>query len=331
MSVNLITDTFDRRHEYLRISLTDRCNLRCKYCMPAEGIPIRPREEILKIDEILALARIFVVLGVHKIRLTGGEPLVRKGVEELCSQLSAIPGLTTLALSTNGILLEEKAETLHAAGVRHINISLDTLRPERFEHISLRGGFDRVLAGISAASKTGFASVKINTVVMRDFNDDELPDFISFAVDKSLNVRFIEYMPFLGNRWNEVRFISYGEMKERISRRHQLIPILREEGVRGTAKEYRVAGTDAVIGFIPTISERFCDSCNRLRLTADGKLRNCLFAREETDLKLLLRSGAKQRDIERAIQACVIAKWERHPDIQELAHSGNAAMVTIGG
>jgi cyclic pyranopterin phosphate synthase len=329
--MNRLVDSFNRRHTYLRISLTDRCNLRCRYCMPPEGIQSRPKEELLSFDEIETLAGVLVDLGIRKIRLTGGEPLVRRGVEDLCARLSAIPGLETLAVSTNGILLEEKADALLGAGVRQVNISLDTHRPDRFQQVALRPGHDSVLRGIAAAIGAGFDSVKINTVVMKGFNDDELLEFVGFAVKLSLNVRFIEYMPFLGNAWDSVRFLSYEQMREIIGSRYRLVPVVDDSPIPGPATSFRVEGSDAVIGFITTMSQHFCHACNRLRLTADGKLRTCLFAHDEVDLKTLLRDGAGHVGIEQAIQAALSLKWEQHPDADGLLALQDKAMVAIGG
>lgn len=329
--MNKLKDQFGRRHEYLRISVTDRCNLRCRYCMPAEGVEMQPHEELLTFDEIDALTRVFVDLGIHKVRLTGGEPLVRRDIEHLCRKLGKIPKLEALAISTNGVLLPEKAKALHWAGVEHINISLDTLRPDRFEYIAFRHKLEDVLRGIEAAYRAGFHSVKINTVVMKGFNDDELFDFVDFAKFFSLNVRFIEYMPFLGNCWDSVKLMPYSEMFEMITSRYQLVPVRDGSIFAGPAKEFRIDDCGAVIGFITTMTDRFCHSCNRLRLTADGKLRNCLFAEDEVDLKRLLRSGADRYEIESAIRSNVFQKWERHPDTHELLRQSNRAMVAIGG
>jgi len=227
--------------------------------------------------------------------------------------------------------LEEKAQPLKDAGVQQLNISLDTLRPDRFHVIALRPGHGAVLRGIEVALRVGLSSVKINTVVMKGFNDDELLDFVEFAGAHALNVRFIEYMPFWGNGWNEVQFISYREMREIIETKFHLVSVHQNGGIQGPAKEFRVAGSSGIIGFVTTMSEPFCAHCNRLRLTADGKLRNCLFAGEHVDLKRLLRSGARRDVIEDAIRAAVILKWERHPDEAELLATQNRAMVAIGG
>jgi cyclic pyranopterin phosphate synthase len=299
--------------------------------MPQGGVDLRHKEELLCFDEIVRLAEIFVDLGIKKVRLTGGEPLVRKGVETLCSHLAGIPGVQSLGLSTNGVRLAEMARALRESGVQQLNVSLDTLRRDRFQLVTLREEFDSVLRGVEEAQSVGFASLKVNTVIMRGFNDDELLDFTEFAAARSLNVRFIEYMPFLGNGWNEVNFISYHKMKEIIESKYYLIPVKPDGIIHGPAKEFRIAGSSAVIGFITTMSEHFCTACNRLRLTADGRLRSCLFAREEVDLKRLLRAGASKDVIEDSIRAAVILKWERHPDPGELITAQNRSMVAIGG
>ena len=329
--MNRLVDNFGRTHDYLRISITDRCNLRCRYCMPPGGVDLNPKSELLTFDEIVRLAEIFVNLGIKKIRLTGGEPLVRKGVEELCSRLAGIAGVQALGLSTNGVRLFEMAKSLRNSGVRYLNVSLDTLRQDRFQRLALRTGFDAVLQGIDKARSVGFPSLKVNTVVMRGFNDDELLDFVEFANRFALNVRFIEYMPFWGNGWNEVQFMPYREMKEIIETKYHLVPLQRNGTIQGPAREFQLAGSNAVIGFITTMSEHFCADCNRLRLTADGRLRNCVFARDGVDLKRLLRCGASRAEIEESIRAAVILKWEKHPDVDELVAGQDRAMVTIGG
>ena len=329
--MNVLTDQFGRRHEYLRISITDRCNLRCRYCMPPHGVDLSPKEELLAFDEIVRLAEIFVGLGIKKIRLTGGEPLVRKGVEKLCARLMGIPGVQTLGLSTNGVYLVEMAKVLKHSGVEHLNVSLDTLRPDRFQQIAMRRELDSVLRGIDEAQSVGFPSLKVNTVIMRGFNDDELIDFVEFANAHALNIRFIEYMPFWGNGWSEVKFLSYRAMKEIIETKYSLVPVQRNGIIHGPAKEFQVAGGDGIIGFITTMSEHFCADCNRLRLTADGRFRNCLFARDTVDLKRLLRAGAARDIIEDSIRAAVLLKWEKHPDARELIQNQNRPMIAIGG
>lgn len=330
-TVNLV-DQFGRQHIYLRISLTERCNFRCQYCMPPEGIPLQPRDNMLSFEEVITLARVFIGMGVKKIRLTGGEPLVRKDVVDLCKRLSAIGGLEKLALTTNGSRLTQMAEELRSSGVKQINISLDSLRPDRFSRITLRNELAGVLSGIDSAMKARFESLKINVVLMRGVNDDELIDFVDFAVDRSLNIRFIEYMPFRGNGWSEARFMPYREMLEVIQTKYVLTPSsAHKNGTTGLAKDFCVEGSQAMIGFITTMSEHFCDSCNRLRLTADGKMKNCLFAESDLDLKALLRSGVVEYEIEKAILAHLQEKWGEHPDVLTILDSQHRPMITMGG
>jgi cyclic pyranopterin phosphate synthase len=256
---------------------------------------------------------------------------VRTDIEDLCKRLARIPKLESLAISTNGVLLHEKAKALRWAGVNNVNISLDTLRQERFDHVAVRCKLEDVLRGIEAAYGIGFRSVKINTVVMKGFNDDELLEFVDFAKFFGLSLRFIEYMPFPGNAWDDVRLMTYREMREVIESRYQLSPLQRNDSLVGPAKEFRVEGTSATIGFITTMTEHFCHTCNRLRLTADGKLRNCLFAQDDMDLKQLLRFGASRDIIESAIRSTVMHKWEKRPDTQQLLRTQDRAMVAIGG
>jgi cyclic pyranopterin phosphate synthase len=327
----VLTDRFGRLHNYLRISVTDRCNLRCRYCMPPHGIALVARDELLTFDEIICLASIFVDLGVRKIRVTGGEPLVRKGIEDLCARLATIAGLQTLALSTNGVLLEEKVDALRRAGVRQLNVSLDSLKPDRFEAMARRQQFAEVLRGIEAAVDAGFDAVKINTVVMRGFNDDELLDFVEFAQALSLHLRFIEYMPFVDNAWTAEKLMPYREMMKAITARYELTPLTSEAEVKGPAKEFRVGNSSATVGFITTMSDPFCGDCSRLRLAADGTMRNCLFSTEPFDLKRLLRAGASRDVIEDTIRAAVILKWKQHPGAEALSSNPHQAMTAIGG
>lgn len=299
--------------------------------MPAEGIELASKDEILSFAEILELATLFVELGIRKIRLTGGEPLVRKGIESLCENLSALQGIESLGITTNGVLLREKASALKRAGVQEVNISLDTLQPERFHKITMREEYNTVRNGILSALGVGFRSVKINTVVMKGFNDDELLDFVDFAISHSLNLRFIEYMPFLGNRWSKAQSLPYREMKDIVETKYNLIPIESSYPLQGPARDFQIDGTTAIIGFISTMSESTCTSCNRLRLTADGKLRNCLFSQSECDLKTLLRSGADDDHLKHAIMATTALKWESRPHVYELLRIQNRAMTAIGG
>lgn len=326
----LLTDTFGRRHTYLRISLTERCNLRCQYCMPEEGVPLKPKDEILTFEEIVRLARLFVAEGVDKLRLTGGEPLVRKDIEALAEQLGALPGLKMLALTTNGLLLPKKLPRLHAAGVNLLNISLDTLRPDRFRHITRRDGLETVQEAIRLALDLGYDPVKINCVVMRGVNDDELADFVAMTADAPVEVRFIEYMPFDGNGWTDRQMMPYAEMIAHLEVRFPTLERL-ADGPNDTSKTYRVPGFRGRVGFITSMSEHFCSTCNRLRLTADGHLKVCLFGASEVSLRDLLRAGATDDDLRPILHAAVQRKKAAHAGMYEIARTENRPMILIGG
>ena len=328
---SILTDSFGRRHEYLRISVTERCNLRCKYCMPAEGIKIKPKDELLTFDEIEKISKIFVSLGVKKIRITGGEPLVRKDLPNLLKNISQFNGLESLALSTNGLLLGNYIHDLKNSGVTKINVSLDSLKADKFNYITRSNNLENILEGIDKSIEAGFKNLKINVVVMRGFNDDEILDFINFGIEKKLNIRFIEYMPFNGNGWNEFKMIPYWEIKNIIEEKYQLKNIITNEVVPGPAKEFKIVGTEATVGFISTMSEHFCSSCNRLRLTSDGKLRNCLFAKDGVDLKKMIRENSSDAEIFSSIKNELNLKWEEHPDAKTLTELNDRSMVAIGG
>ena len=326
----MLTDTFGRHHTYLRISLTERCNLRCQYCMPAEGVPLQAQEKILTFEEIERIARLFVAEGVNKIRLTGGEPLVRKDVDDLIRRIGRIDGLKTFAITTNGLLLPKKLPALHAAGVNLLNISLDTLDPAKFEFITRRKGFDLVMQAIEMATEYGYRPVKINCVVMRSFNDNELGDFVELTKEHPVEVRFIEYMPFDGNGWNDGRFMPYGEMIELIEASHPTLKRL-EDGPNETSKTYRAEGYAGRVGFITSMSEHFCGSCNRLRITADGNLKVCLFGNAEVSLRDAMRDGVTDDELRNIIGAAVLRKKAKHAGMYEIASSENRPMILIGG
>ncbi len=328
--MNPLIDGFGRRHTYLRIAVTDRCNLRCTYCMPPEGIPWRPPAEILRFEEIERLVGILARLGVRKVRLTGGEPTVRQGIEDLVARLAGVPGIETLAMTTNGVLLARKADALRASGLTALNVSLDTLRPERFEQITRRTRLADVLSGIEAALAAGFAPLKVNVVVMRGVNGDELLDFVALAGERALNVRFIEYMPFSGNGWDAGRFLPAQAMRERIAARYSLRAL--DEGSPGAqvAKDYLLGGGPGIVSFITPLSEEFCGTCSRLRLTADGCIRTCLFAPAEVSLRDALRSGATDDALADLIARALWRKPAGHHALGETAGSGRA-MVQIGG
>ena len=325
-----LTDSFGRRHTYLRISLTERCNLRCQYCMPADGIALSPRDHILTFEEIERLARLFVRLGVDKIRLTGGEPLVRKDAEALAERIGAIEGLRTLSITTNGLLLVQKLPVLLRAGLKQVNISLDTLREDRFREITRRPGLERVLSAIHASIAAGIPEVKVNCVVMRDVNEDEVLDFVALTRDLPIEVRFIEYMPFTGNGWGEDGFVSYRDMQQRVEEVH---PDLTADEVdpHGTARTFRVPGFAGRIGFIASMSDAFCSGCNRLRLMADGSLKVCLFGGAEVSLRDAMRAGASDVDLVELIDGAVNRKKAAHAGMLNLPQLENRPMILIGG
>lgn len=326
----MFTDSFGRQHTYLRISVTERCDLRCRYCMPAEGVPLTPRDQVLSFEEIVRLARIFVKGGISKIRLTGGEPLVRKDLDNLVAMISEIDGLQQLAMTTNGMLFDRKAEVLKKNGLQSLNISLDTMREDRFEAITRRKGVDKVLAAIDLALELGYSPVKINSVVLRGVNDDELADFARLSIDRPLHIRFIEYMPFQGNGWDHDKFVSYTEMIDRLEQAGCSLERI-SDAPNDTAKNYRLPGASGSIGFISSMSEHFCGSCNRLRLTADGHLKVCLFGNAEVSLMQMLRSGRSDSDISKAISDAVMRKKASHNGMENIAREENRPMILIGG
>lgn len=325
-----LVDTYNRAHTYLRMAITDRCNLRCAYCMPEEGISWRPREEILTLEELLRVARICATLGVRKVRLTGGEPTLRHGVEQLIRWLTAVPGIETVALTTNGVLLREMAQPLCDAGVTHLNISLDTLRAARFVRIARRDELARVLNGIDAAITAGFRSVKLNVVVLAGLNDDELPDFVEFVRDRAINVRFIEEMPMPGNRRGEAGGIAAPLMKQRLDAHYMLLPMERADP-NAVAMDYRIDGIRGTISFITPLSEAFCVQCSRLRLTADGSIKSCLFHPAEVNLRHALRTEAADDDIIALIREAIARKPFSHPPAEDLAVANYRLMSEIGG
>ena len=331
---NLLTDSFGRRHTYLRIGLTERCNLRCTYCMPAEGVPLKPKDAQLTTDEIERLVRLFLAEGIKKIRLTGGEPLVRKDAVEIAERIGRLDGLRELALTTNAILLEDRLPALKAAGVTHLNISLDTLRPERFKQITRRGGFEVVLGAINAALAAGYGTreqpLKINAVVMRGVNDDELADFVAWTREAPIEVRFIEYMPFDGNGWEDTELVPLAEMRERVEDVFGPLEPLPGQP-EDTATTFRVPGFTGSVGFIASMSVPFCAGCNRLRITADGNFKVCLFGPKEVSLRDLMRNGAGDDELRGVIGVAVNGKKAAHAGMDVLARTQNRPMILIGG
>ncbi|MEW6214469.1 MAG: GTP 3',8-cyclase MoaA [Nitrospirota bacterium] len=316
--MNRLTDSFQRTIDYMRISITDRCNLRCIYCMPSEGVRPIERKEILSYEEILRIVSIAARIGVRKIRITGGEPLTRKNVIYLIAMVKNIDGIEDLSLTTNGVLLSRYAEELADAGLDRVNISLDSFRPDRYREITRGGDIDVVLEGIAAAEKAGLKPIKINMVPIRGFNDDEINEFAKITLKAPYQVRFIEFMPF-GTKgiWGPEKYISTDEIKSIVEGIGPLTPVkLRKSG---PARYFRFYGAPGVVGFISPISHHFCKECNRLRLTADGKLRPCLFSETEIDLKPALRGGAPDEEIERLIKLSIEVKPEGH-DISPPIH-----------
>nr|XP_030726683.1 molybdenum cofactor biosynthesis protein 1 isoform X1 [Globicephala melas] len=323
-----LTDSFGRRHSYLRISLTEKCNLRCQYCMPEEGVPLTPKADLLTTEEILTLARLFVKEGVDKIRLTGGEPLVRPDVVDVVAQLHQLEGLRTIGITTNGINLARLLPQLQEAGLSTINISLDTLVPAKFEFIVRRKGFRKVMEGIHKAIELGYSPVKVNCVVMRGLNEDELLDFVALTEGLPLDVRFIEYMPFDGNKWNFKKMVSYKEMLDTLRQQWPELEKLPEEE-SSTAKAFKIPGFRGRVSFITSMSEHFCGTCNRLRITADGNLKVCLFGNSEVSLRDHLRAGASEEELLRIIGAAVGRKKRQHAGMFNISQMKNRPMILI--
>lgn len=306
-----LKDNYNRTINYLRISVTDRCNLRCVYCMPPRGVKLFEHEEILSFEEIIRVIRIAVLLGVTKIRITGGEPLVRKNIVYLVKSIKNINGIRDLSLTTNGILLERFADELADAGLDRVNISLDSIQPERYKKITRGGDVNAVLKGIKAAEKAGLIPIKINMVPIRGLNEAEIVEFAKMTIEYPYQIRFIEFMPFgIQGMWKPEKFISTEEIKYIVEKVGDLIPVMQKKS--GPARYFKFDGAEGIIGFISPLSNHFCGECNRLRLTADGKLRPCLFSETEIDLKPVLRSDASDDEIERLIKLSIDVKPKGH-------------------
>jgi GTP 3',8-cyclase len=307
-------DQYERDIKYLRVSVTDRCNLRCTYCMPKEGLSLIGRDDILRYEEIFRIIRIATGEGITKVRITGGEPLVRKGVAEFIASLRAIAALKDISLTTNGILLEDHAEALFAAGMRRINISLDSLNADKYARITRGGDIGAVLRGIRKVREMGFDPIKINIVAIKGFNDDEVLDFARLTLANPYQIRFIELMA-LGTAGaeNDGRYLANSAIRERIETLGKLEAVNGGRNrTEGPARIYRLAGSVGEIGFISPVSRHFCNSCNRLRLTADGHLRACLLSDDETDLKGPLRAGCNDAEIGALIRGVIARKPRRH-------------------
>ena len=315
-------DKYNRDINYLRVSVTDRCNLRCVYCTPREGRSLLGHDDILRYEEILRVIRMAVKIGVAKVRVTGGEPLVRRGIVDFIASLKSIEGIDDISLTTNGTLLEDFAERLFDAGMKRINISLDSLHAGKYASITRGGDLDAVLRGIDKVYKVGFSPIKINIVAIRGFNDDEMLDFTRLALYKPYQIRFIELMPIgQAGMENNGKYLSNDIVKEKISRFYRLEPVngnqepeIRGRGLpfSGPAQIFRIASGVGEIGFISPISRQFCHSCNRLRLTADGHLRACLLSEAEVDLKGPLQNGCSDVELERLIKRVIAGKQKQH-------------------
>ena len=308
-----LLDTFGRLHDNLRISVTDRCNIRCFYCMPEHEVRFVPRSEILSFEEIERFARVAATLGVTKLRVTGGEPLVRKDLATLLAMLHRVPGIRDLALTTNGLLLEEQAEALYAAGLRRVNVHLDTLDRERFRQITRRDELGRVLAGIHACRRLGYGPIKINAVAVKGLVEPDIVPLARFGREYGLEIRFIEFMPLdAQGLWDRSKVLLADDIVRMLSAEVAPLEPVPDPDPRAPATQYRYSDGGGQVGFIASVSKPFCLNCNRIRLTADGKLRYCLFAIEETDVKGLLRGGASDEAIAETIRANVRAKWIGH-------------------
>ncbi len=326
-----LTDNHGRTVRDLRLSITDRCNLRCVYCMPAEGMPWLPKQDLLTYEELARFTRVCLECGVHSVRLTGGEPTVRADLHVLVRMLHDLaPGLD-LALTTNGLKLPEMAPALRAAGLTRVNVSLDTLRPERFRELARRDRFAEVLAGLDAARREGFSPIKVNAVLMRGVNDDEVVPLASWARDEGYELRFIEWMPLdFQHSWDRARLVSAAEILEQLARAFPLEP---EDGddPSAPARTFRYADGAGRVGVIASVTRPFCGTCDRIRLTADGQVRTCLFAHQEYDFRRILREGGSDDDVEALLRAAVLRKLPGHLISQPGFVQPERGMSAIGG
>lgn len=332
-SKTILTDDFGRKHNYLRISLLEKCNLRCTYCMPADGIELSPKASLMTTDEIFSIAQTFVENGVDKIRLTGGEPLLRKDFPEIASKLATLG--VALSITTNGILIDRHIETLKRYGINKINLSLDTLIASKFHSVTLRNQFEKVVDNLHLLLNNDF-KVKVNVVLMKGFNENEIVDFIKLTQHLPLSVRFIEFMPFAGNQWDRSKMISQNEILSELENTFSAEEIEKLEDEKNfTARTYRIKGFQGDFGIISSITNPFCDGCNRIRLTANGKIKNCLFSNSETDLLTPFRNG---ESITNLISESIKSKKKVRAGMVTLEeiddpklHFDNRSMIAIGG
>ncbi|TWH45641.1 GTP 3',8-cyclase MoaA [Sporomusa sp. KB1] len=324
-------DSYARNIDYLRVSVTNRCNLRCKYCMPEEGLADLGHTSILTLEEIARLVRIGARVGIRKVRLTGGEPLVRRNITKLIADIAQIPGISDIAITTNGMLYADMAEELKAAGLTRINFSLDSLNPETFKYITRRGSLNEVIRSIAKAIEIGMAPIKINTVVMKGINDHEILDFVELATRMPLHVRFIEFMP-VGDLpfYKTDRVVTVNEVREIIEQKYELYKGVNVQG-NGPAKSYHIHSGIGTIGFISAMSDHFCGECNRIRMTADGKLRSCLFGKEELNLRLALQNHASDEKLIDIFSKAIREKPQRHHMDEGWGADNKRKMYQIGG
>jgi molybdenum cofactor biosynthesis protein A len=332
-SKTILTDDFGRKHNYLRISLLEKCNLRCTYCMPADGIALSPKASLMTAEEIFAIAQTFVQNGVDKIRLTGGEPLLRKDFPEIVSKLSCLN--ISLSITTNGILIDRHIEVLKQAGIKKINLSLDTLVASKFSSITLRNQFEKVIDNLHLLLNYNF-QVKVNVVLMKGFNENEITDFVNLTQSLPISVRFIEFMPFAGNEWDRSKMVSQKEIIAQVEENFSSDEIEKLEDEKNfTARTYKIKGFQGDFGIISSITNPFCDGCNRIRLTANGKIKNCLFSNSETDLLTAFRNG---ESITELISTSVKSKKKVRSGMVTISemddpnlHFDNRSMIAIGG
>ena len=326
-----ITDKFNRKHDYLRISLTERCNLRCFYCMPEEGIQLRDKSHFMTSEEVIAIAKVFVEMGVKKIRLTGGEPLIKKDVANVIKQLGELP--VELSITTNAVLVDKFIDVFKQAGIKSINVSLDSLDEKNFNQISRRNYFEKIKSNIDLLIQNDFI-VKINVVVIRNVNEHEIVDFIRWTKNENVHVRFIEFMPFDGNKWEWEKKISYKEIMEIAFQGFNKKEIIRiKDKPNDTSRNYKLINGKGTFGVISTITNPFCDTCNRIRLTADGKIKNCLFSQSETDLLTAFRQNLS---IESLIREAILDKKKERGGVglfndNNVKELKNRSMISIGG
>jgi GTP 3',8-cyclase len=327
-----LIDTFGRSHNNLRISVTDRCNIRCFYCMPAEDVQFMDRSKLLSFEEIERFVRVVAPLGINKIRLTGGEPLVRRDLDVLVRNLIKVPGIKDIGLTTNGILFGEQAQKLFDAGLSRVNISLDALDPVKFKEITRREGYEKVVESIHIAKDVGFDPIKVNAVSIRNMTEDQIIPFGQFARDTGVEIRFIEFMPLdADNAWERDKVLFASEIMQKLSDEIAPLVPLSDQDPSAPATDYQFEDGVGRIGFIASVSQPFCKNCNRFRITADGKIRNCLFSLDETDIKGLIRSDAPDSEIAEAVRQSIHAKKEGHEINSAKFIQPDRPMYSIGG